>query len=81
MLLRVMSHHNSKNRFGVVDDGFWIPFYQIYGLAGCSGVHACNCNTSPVDIGGLRVQGQPELHGKTNALRRNYYSAFFLNII
>lgn len=50
MLLRVMSHHNSKNRFGVVDDGFWIPFYQIYGLAGCSGASACNCNTSPVDI-------------------------------
>lgn len=38
MFFRVVNHHNSKSRFDVVDDAFWIPFYQIYGLAGCAGV-------------------------------------------
>jgi hypothetical protein len=54
MFLRVVIHDNLKNRFGIVDDGFWIPSYHIYGLAAVM-AHAHNCSTWPVDIGGLRV--------------------------
>lgn len=54
MFLRVVIYDNLKNRFGIVDDGFWIFFYYIYGLVVVM-VYVYNCSIWFVDIGGLRV--------------------------
>jgi hypothetical protein len=34
-------------------------------------VHACNPSTQEVEAGGLRVQGQPELHSETLSQKQN----------
>lgn len=73
-MLRVVSHCN-LNGFDILEGGFWIPFYQVYGLS-----WMCWQQIWPADAEGLNVWGQPELHGHFLFTKEIMIQIFFLEI-